>query len=92
MAPQETVPSGAVTLITGASGGICGTLALMLAAGGHRLVLSGLEEDVIAPRSSGASMRRAARRSWEAGDMRDRGMPAALVDRALRLTAGSTTS
>ena len=83
MAPQDTASTQAVTLITGASGGICGTLAFLLAAAGHRLVLSGLEADDLAllvkriNADGGAAV-------GLAGDMRDRAMPAALVDLAIR--------
>ncbi len=83
MAPPDTASPGAVTLITGATGGICGTLALILASAGHRLVLSGLEEDAIA-----ALVARVTAEGGQAvglaGDMRDRGMPASLVDLAVR--------
>ena len=83
MAPQDTASPNAVTLITGASGGICGTLALMLAKAGHRLVVTGLEAEAIA-----TLVARVTADGGEAvglaGDMRDRAMPAALVDLAVR--------
>lgn len=83
MPPSEMAPPNAVTLVTGATGGICGTLALMLAAAGHRLVLSGLEPDAIT-----AMVERITADGGKAvglaGDMHDRAMPAALVDLAVK--------
>jgi 3-oxoacyl-[acyl-carrier protein] reductase len=71
-----------VTLVTGASGGIGGALAAMLAAAGHRLVLSGLEAgplDEIATEiaRSGGEV------ATLAGDVREPALPQALVDLAL---------
>ena len=77
-APQPLSP---VTLVTGASGGICGALAVMLAGQGHRLVLSGLDQaglDVVAEAVSA----RGAEVATIAGDMRDRDLPKACVDLA----------
>ncbi len=83
MAPPDTAPPGPVTLITGASGGICGALALMLAAAGHRLVLSGLEEEAIAALAARIEAE-GGQAVGLAGEIRDRGMPAALVGLAAR--------
>ncbi|CAN5275999.1 3-oxoacyl-ACP reductase FabG [soil metagenome] len=74
--------AGPVTLVTGASGGIGGALAAMLAQQGHRLVLSGLDQsgldalaaDLAAQGASVATM---------AGDVRDRDLPTACVDLAV---------
>jgi 3-oxoacyl-[acyl-carrier protein] reductase len=67
-----------VTLITGASGGICGALAIMLAARGHRLVLSALDEsglEAVAAEISTAG----GEAVTLAGDVRDHALPEALV-------------
>lgn len=71
-----------VTLVTGASGGIGSALAALLAAAGHRLVLSGLEQarlDELADGIAAAGGEVAA----IAGDVRDRALPQACVDLAL---------
>lgn len=70
--------AGPVTLITGASGGICSALARQLAAAGHRLVLNGLEaealdalkDEITASGTEAVAL---------AGDMRDRDLAPALV-------------
>jgi len=70
-----------VTLVTGASGGICGTLAVMLARRGHRLVLSGLDAsglEAVAAEVTAAGGEAATL----AGDVRDHDLPDALVDLA----------
>ena len=71
-----------VTLVTGASGGICGALAVMLAQAGHRLVLAGLDQpglDVVAAEATacGAAV------ATIAGDMRDRDLALACTDLAV---------
>lgn len=72
---------GPVTLVTGASGGIGGALAVMLARQGHRLVLSGLDQEGLdavaeAVRSHGAEV------ETLAGDVRERALAEACVDLA----------
>ncbi len=71
-----------VTLITGASGGICGALARRLAADGHRLVLTALEADAL-----DSLARELADGGAEvevlAGDVRARDLPARAVERAV---------
>lgn len=69
--------SSPITLITGASGGICSALARMLAASGHGLVLTALDAQPldalateIAAENNVATL---------AGDMRDRTLPEQLV-------------
>lgn len=71
-----------VTLITGASGGICGALALLLAASGHRLVLSGLDApglDTVAAEivAIGGEV------ATFAGDVRERALAESLVGLAI---------
>ncbi|AMJ62936.1 SDR family NAD(P)-dependent oxidoreductase [Bosea sp. PAMC 26642] len=71
-----------ITLVTGASGGIGGALAVMLAAQGHRLVLSGLDQsglDALATdlAAQGASV------ATLAGDVRQRHLAQACVDLAV---------
>ena len=79
---MTTVASASVTLITGASGGICSALARMLGSAGHRLVLSGLDDDGIETivaeiiEAGGEAV-------GQAGDLRDRDLPATLVDLAV---------
>ena len=83
-APSMTSPTATtpVTLLTGASGGIVGALAVILARAGHRLVLSGLDEpglttvaaDVAAAGGQAVTL---------AGDLRERDLPGALVDLAV---------
>ncbi|RDJ22228.1 SDR family NAD(P)-dependent oxidoreductase [Bosea caraganae] len=71
-----------VTLITGASGGIGGALSRLLAASGHRLVLTGLEaeplealaDDIAAAGGEVATL---------AGDVREHGLGQACVDLAV---------
>ena len=70
--------AGPVTLVTGASGGIGGALAAMLAQQGHRLVLSGLDQsglDTLATdlTAQGASV------ATLAGDVRERDLAQACV-------------
>lgn len=75
--------SGSVTLLTGASGGICGTLAVMLARAGHRLVLSGLDQpglDSVAAEAAACG----AEVATIAGDVRDRALAQACVDLAVQ--------
>ncbi|MFZ4530651.1 MAG: SDR family NAD(P)-dependent oxidoreductase [Alsobacter sp.] len=76
------VASANVTLITGASGGICSALAKLLGSAGHRLVVSGLDQDGI---DTVADQIKAAggEAVGLAGDVRDRAIPAALVDLAV---------
>ena len=74
--------AGPVTLVTGASGGIGGALAALLAQQGHRLVLSGLEQsgldalanDLAAKGTGVATL---------AGDVRERDLAQACVDLAV---------
>ncbi|PTM40543.1 SDR family NAD(P)-dependent oxidoreductase [Bosea sp. 124] len=77
--PNRTAP---VTLLTGASGGIVGALAIMLAQAGHRLVLSGLDQpglDAVAA----AVAARGAEVATIAGDLRERDLARACVDLAV---------
>lgn len=71
--------AGPVTLVTGASGGIGGVLAVMLARQGHRLALSGLDQeglDAVAEevRSCGGEV------ETIAGDVRDRDLAQACIE------------
>lgn len=67
-----------VTVVTGASGGICSALARMLAAAGHRLVLTGhepaaldeLATEIVSSGGEAAAM---------AGDVRDRQLPGRII-------------
>lgn len=71
-----------VTLLTGASGGIVGALAPILARAGHRLVLSGLDQsglEAVADEATAAG----AETAMLAGDLRDRDLAQALVDLAI---------
>jgi 3-oxoacyl-[acyl-carrier protein] reductase len=71
-----------VTLLTGASGGIVGALALILARAGHRLVLSGLDQaglEAVADEAAAAG----AETVTLAGDLRDRDLAQGLVDLAI---------
>ena len=71
-----------VTLLTGASGGIVGALALILAQAGHRLVLSGLDQpglEALADETAAAG----AETAMLAGDLRDRDFARSLVDLAV---------
>ena len=67
-----------VTVVTGASGGICSALARMLAAAGHRLVLTGHEpaalDELAMEIVSGGGQAAAL-----AGDVRDRQLPGRIV-------------
>jgi 3-oxoacyl-[acyl-carrier protein] reductase len=77
-----TMLSQPVTLVTGASGGIGGALAPMLAAAGHRLVLSGLDAPGLA-QVSDAVARAGGEVATLAGDVRDRDLPKACIALAL---------
>lgn len=71
-----------VTLLTGASGGIVGALAIMLARAGHRLVLSGLDQpglDAVATEAKAAG----AEVATLAGDLRERDFARSLVELAV---------
>jgi 3-oxoacyl-[acyl-carrier protein] reductase len=70
-----------VTVVTGASGGICGALSRMLAAGGHRLVLTGHEPIALAALTD-EIVSRGADAAALAGDLRDRGLPARIMSLA----------
>ena len=67
-----------VTVVTGASGGICSALARILAAAGHRLVLTGHEpvplDELAAEIMSGGGQVEAL-----AGDVRDRRLSGQIV-------------
>lgn len=73
-----TASPAPVTLITGASGGICGVLAAMLAARGHRLVLTALDPtgldavtaEIVATGGDAVAL---------AGDVQDHALPGALI-------------
>ncbi|WP_342358773.1 SDR family NAD(P)-dependent oxidoreductase [Terrarubrum flagellatum] len=67
-----------VTLISGASGGICSALARMLAQSGHRLVLTAFEDAPLAALATELT-RDGAEVASLAGDVRDRDLPARLV-------------
>lgn len=70
-----------VTLITGASGGICGALAVMLAGAGHRLVLSALDMaglDAVAAEVASVG----GEAVTIAGDVRERALAEALIELA----------
>lgn len=70
--------AGPVTLVTGASGGICGALARLLAGRGHRLVLTALDAPGLA--AVAAEIESAGGEATTlAGDMADRALPDALV-------------
>jgi len=74
--------SAPVTLLTGASGGIVGALAILLARAGHRLVLSGLDQpglDAIATEATSAG----AEVATLAGDLGDRDLARSLVELAV---------
>lgn len=71
-----------VTLLTGASGGIVGALAVILARAGHRLVLSGLDQpglDAVAADVTAAG----GEAITLAGDLRERDFARILVDLAV---------
>ncbi len=77
--PMNQAP---VTLLTGASGGIVGALAILLAQAGHRLVLSGLDQpglDAIAAEATATG----AEVATLAGDLRDRDLARSLVQLAV---------
>ncbi|QEL24721.1 SDR family oxidoreductase [Bosea sp. F3-2] len=77
--PKERAP---VTLLTGASGGIVGALAVTLARAGHRLVLSGLDQlglDAVAAEVTAAG----GEAVTFAGDVRERDLAQALADLAV---------
>ena len=72
-----------VTLLTGASGGIVGALAAILARAGHRLVLSGLDQpglDAVAAEVAAAGGQAVAL----AADLRERDFARILVDLAVK--------
>ena len=73
--PATTCP---VTLVTGASGGIGSVLARMLAAAGHRLILSGLEHEPLEQLARGIEAAGGAA-GLIAGDVRDRDLPEAII-------------
>lgn len=77
-----SVAEGPVTLLTGASGGIGGTLAVMLAAAGHRLVLSALDAaglDAVATEIASVG----GEAVTLVGDVRERALAEAVVDLAV---------
>lgn len=71
-----------VTLLTGASGGIVGALALILAQARHRLVLSGLDQAGLEAAANEAAAA-GAETAMLAGDLRDRDFARSLVDLAV---------
>ncbi|MCO5090128.1 SDR family NAD(P)-dependent oxidoreductase [Bosea sp. (in: a-proteobacteria)] len=71
-----------VTLLTGASGGIVGALAVILARAGHRLVLSGLDQPGLEAVANDA-MAAGAETAMLAGDLSDRDVAQALIDLAV---------
>lgn len=79
---NQPMNSAPVTLLTGASGGIVGALAILLARAGHRLVLSGLDQpglDIIAAQGTDAG----AEVATLAGDLRERDFARSLVELAV---------
>jgi 3-oxoacyl-[acyl-carrier protein] reductase len=70
-----------VTVVTGASGGICSALARMLAAAGHRLVLTGHEPNPL-DELAAEIMSRGGQVEALAGDVRDRQLPGCIVSLA----------
>lgn len=81
-ASLSAAPEGSVTVITGASGGICSALARILAQAGHRLVLSALEEDALDDLVDELSLAGGYAIAVP-GDVRDPALPAHLVESAV---------
>ncbi|CAM5761128.1 SDR family NAD(P)-dependent oxidoreductase [Bosea minatitlanensis] len=75
-------PKAPVTLLTGASGGIVGALAAILARAGHRLVLSGLDQPGLDAVAAGVAAAGGACVTL-AGDLREPGFAHTLVARAV---------
>jgi 3-oxoacyl-[acyl-carrier protein] reductase len=67
-----------VTVVTGASGGICSALARMLAAAGHRLVLTG-HEPIPLDELAAEIASRGGEAAALAGDVRDRELPGRIL-------------
>lgn len=78
----DTPAPAPVTVITGASGGICGALALRLAGAGHRLVLTALDEPGLATVAT-AVAEMGGEAETLAADVRDPDLPDGLVACAL---------
>lgn len=83
MASKLIPPLGPVTILTGACGGIGTAIAIRLAAAGHRLVLNGLDGTKLAAQRLELT-RNGAEVATVCGDVRERTLPAALCDAALR--------
>src|SRR6185436_4247609 len=67
-----------VTVVTGASGGICGALSRMLAAAGHRLVLTS-HEPIPLDALAGEIVSQGGKVATLAGDLRDRELPVRII-------------